>query len=330
MNKQTRIKIIGGTLLGLLLILAIASMPIWGDDQEEDNFNDVVPKISQDESFSIEDMTSFNNDDNYTIEAPPTTDLVQSKADSLLDRIHNESNDSVITEDDIYKNEESEENLLVQQKIQELEAERLRLASQQNVAISSIPKVVPPELSAAEKRLEYLKRLRKEREAYDKRTLSNNNNPTKELLQVKAIIYGDQYVMPNDRLELMLSEKITYNGKTFKKGTPVFAYISINESRVMLDIRNIVGEPMEIRSYDSYDYREGIYSTRAGELWRAYKDQQTDNANNETSDRIGNSTKSKLVSGAIKDLGDFFRGMKLKKNRKILLLNDHKVTLKIR
>ncbi|WP_159439394.1 conjugative transposon protein TraM [Tenacibaculum agarivorans] len=308
----------------MILAIVLISLPKSSDNGDFPSFENEIDE----NSFTYEDL--MNSEKGNTFSTEDANDFYTQQT----------TEQTPITEDDIYANENSDAALQMQKAIQELEAERRRIERQNTIAIAgaqntSTPatiditserKTSKPALSEEEKHLQYLERL--EKDELSKSAISKSNSP--EFITVRAVIFGDQYILPTDRLELILNEPLTIKGKTFLSGTSLFAYISINQTRVMLDIANIEGVPLEIRSYDAYDYREGIYSKRAGELWRAYKQAQEDTAREEASEAISESTGNRLLGNAIRDVGSFFKSLKLRKQEKILLHNDHQVNLKIK
>jgi len=337
MNKETRIKVIAGSIFGLVLVLGVTLLPIWGDDEQKtDDGFDTVPKLSQDDAFSIDDMTSFKNDD-YTIKED--TEEPSSSIDNMLDRINaqkQKEKEEIVTEDDIYENENSESTLAIQETIKALEAQKLALQRTSNTSNTTtqapphrvVPKEVKPELTEEEKQLAYIERLEKA-----KNFVNDNINEVVEKFEsvtIEAVVYEDQFVLPGDRLEMVLSKDVNIRGKSFPRGTPVFAMVEIRENRVLLDIQNIQGTSYSVFAHDPQDFREGLYSTRAGELWKEYKQAQKDRANEEASSEIVKSTKSKILGSAFKDLATFFKNKRLRKDRKIPVLNDDKVLLKIK
>ncbi|KKN14147.1 hypothetical protein LCGC14_0999040, partial [marine sediment metagenome] len=90
-------------------------------------------------------------------------------------------------------------------------------------------------------------------------------------ISIRATVYGDQFILPNENVRLLLMEDMVLEKKRFKKNTFIYAMASIKGNRVFLDIDNIEHHPVNLSVKDFNDGREGIYSTRAGELWREYK-----------------------------------------------------------
>lgn len=142
----------------------------------------------------------------------------------------------------------------------------------------------------------------------------------------KAGVYRDQFILPDDNVELILLEDMVIDGKFFKKNTFIYALASIQGNRVLLDIDNINHVPVKVKAKDYHDGREGIYSQRAGELWREFKsefesDAITSAANEATKGSGG------LIRDMVREAGSFLRNKRLKERDKILLVNDHEILL---
>lgn len=145
-------------------------------------------------------------------------------------------------------------------------------------------------------------------------------------ISFRAAVYQDQFVLPGDEVELILTEEAVHNGKILPRNTIVFALASINKNRVLLQATNINHVPMELHAKDLVDGMTGIRSQRAGELWTQSSAEMQNDAYR---DLAGEATQEsgRLARGVIRTLGDFFRKKKLGKKDKILLVNDHQIIL---
>ena len=101
---------------------------------------------------------------------------------------------------------------------------------------------------------------------------------------------------------------------------------SIKENRVYLNIDNIEHHPVSLSVRDFNDGREGIYSTRAGELWREYKANASSNLLTNATDELTNGSPD-LVTDIVRGLGSFLRKKKLREKEKILLMDDYELLL---
>lgn len=311
MNKEKTIKIVGLSIFGIVTIVIIALLPIWGDDmtQATESFDNSVPKMSRDESFSINDITSFDEDD-FKVKEDEFSENIN--ADDLLDRVSaakGESgediiNDNIVNDSLLQAMVDAQED---QDRIEELRRFELKEARE-------------------EKRLEHIRYLKKKRKAEKQ---ERRKRELSRVVEVEAAIYTSKLVKPNARAELILTKDCEIFGKKYKRGTYILAYMQIQDSRIFLDIENIQGQSLNIRVYDSYDFREGLYHERVEALWEEYKNEQAKKGNNELSNSISNTTSSTLVGNVIQDFGDFFRKKKVRKKDKILLVGNHSVILKI-
>lgn len=74
-----------------------------------------------------------------------------------------------------------------------------------------------------------------------------------------AIVWREQTVRANDRLEFRTLEEITIDGMTFPKNTVVFGIVSFKPNRVVIDIGNIGHLPIKLTAHDYSDGLEGLY-----------------------------------------------------------------------
>ena len=145
-------------------------------------------------------------------------------------------------------------------------------------------------------------------------------------ISIRATVYGDQFILPNENVRLLLMEDMVLEKKRFKKNTFIYAMASIKGNRVFLDIDNIEHHPVNISVKDFNDGREGIYSTRAGELWREYKANASNDFFTGATEELTNGSPD-LVTDIARGLGSFFRKKKLREKEKILLIDDYELLL---
>ncbi|PIB39068.1 conjugative transposon protein TraM [Maribacter sp. 4G9] len=174
-------------------------------------------------------------------------------------------------------------------------------------------------------KLSYEEKLQKAREA----RLGNqkvSETPTIQKIETRAAIFRDQFRLPGELVEMVLTKSFRHGGKTFEKGTPIYADLNINKSRVLFEITNIAHVPLKVEVRDIRDGRIGMYSTRAGELWKRYEAE----AINRTAQSVGDEiTTNRILSSSIDAISGFFQKKRLKENEKILLLNDQELIVYI-
>ncbi|QLG46580.1 conjugative transposon protein TraM [Costertonia aggregata] len=149
---------------------------------------------------------------------------------------------------------------------------------------------------------------------------------TKKPISIRATVYGDQFILPNENVRLLLMEDMVHNSKRFARNTFIYAMATIKENRVYLDIDNIEHHPVNLLVKDFNDGREGIYSTRAGELWREYEANASNNLLTGATEELTNGSPD-LVADIARGLGSFFRKKKLREKEKILLIDDYELLL---
>jgi len=329
-NKKLLYLALGGLILILLLAISLIFKNLNKSEKVTEN---KIPKLKQDESFSFDDMLGFENY-NRSHKNESFVENKIKKRDSI-DALFNNLSDALTK-----GVEEIEQKEDIKDQTSDLMRKMQLLQSQNMPTESPTPKPTPTaapkeptkpkvkELSTEDKILAYRKKM-----GWDdpKPTVAPKKAAApKESKPYKIAIFMDQYVLPDDLVELRLMEQIEYNNKTFQKGTPIYAYITIKNNRILFDIANISHVPMEIEVRDLRDGRIGMHSSRAGELWKLYQDQ----AKNETQDGIVEVATEEVRSGilrkGIESLSSFFKRKRIRQRDKILLIDDHQLMLKIK
>lgn len=72
-------------------------------------------------------------------------------------------------------------------------------------------------------------------------------------------VNGEQTVRANERLELRLAVDAVIAGQTVPRNTLVYAFVTFQPNRVLLNISNIEHRPVNLTAYDLLDGNEGIY-----------------------------------------------------------------------
>lgn len=171
-----------------------------------------------------------------------------------------------------------------------------------------------------EKRTKLLEANRRQREIYT----SENTSVRANNLSFNAAIYRDQFILPGDEVELILTEDVNYNGKVIPKNTVVFAIASINKSRVLLSVYNINHVPVFLTAKDYRDGMVGIRSKRAGQLWKEASKQLQDNVIQDVTFEASQES-GRIGRGIGRAISQIFRQKNYKQKDKILLVNDHQV-----
>ncbi|MDX1315869.1 MAG: conjugative transposon protein TraM [Eudoraea sp.] len=191
-----------------------------------------------------------------------------------------------------------------------------------------------PKASEAQKKLAYRNMLLKAREQRMARNQDysapymespskiNRNNPL-----FKAAIYRDQFILPGNRVTLILREDIQHNGRRFPKNTFVYATANIQGSRILLEVTNLANTPMALTAIDQEDGMVGLHNKRAGELLEEFKADIQYQGIDELSNSVGEAVDIPLAQNLIRSFGNFFRKRKYKQRDKILLVNGDRVFL---
>ena len=197
---------------------------------------------------------------------------------------------------------------------------------------------IPPEYvskkTVAQEKLEYRNLLMQAREERLSRSQDYSAPYSETSLAIPivpisfdAAIYRDQFILPGDRVTLILREETYHNGKRFPKNTFVYATANIQGSRVMLDVTNIENVRMSLTAKDREDGMVGLYNQRAGELWQEFNADVREQGVNELSEAVGESIELPLAKNLLRSFGNFFQRKKYRQRDKILLVNGDRVLL---
>lgn len=300
--KQIKIAIIVGITIISIIIIATS---VNKGKTTTDTTNTIVPVSKNDETFSYEEIVKA-----YEI-AEKKGDLETKNTNEAPSSPYEEENDSIVK--------------ALQQQVIENTAKDVK-------PVQSKPK---PKKESED---EYKARLRREEEEYyaNRKKQINAKKAVKEekekFVEISAAFYMDQRLLPGQRVELFLPEKFIYNGMLFKKGTMLYAFISVVEHRIYLDIKKISHKDFDIEVLDFKDGLTGIYDRtgKAKNLWDMYKDENIDNSSEEIEDIIEQSTKSRFFAKTMQSVTKFFKKSKVKEKEKLYFMNDKEVILKIK
>lgn len=160
--------------------------------------------------------------------------------------------------------------------------------------------------------------------------LINKNKEEEEAIEVRAVVYLDQFLLPGDRARLILPKDTNIFGTIYQKGTDIYATVSVFKSRLLLNITNINHNPVELVAKDIEDGEIGVYNEQAGKLWREYQEDIQEQTIKDLSGQISKNIQSSLLTSSINSLTTFFSRKKNSNRQKMLLLNDHEVILIIK
>ncbi|GMN12186.1 hypothetical protein MTsPCn9_34970 [Croceitalea sp. MTPC9] len=320
---MNRSKVIIISIVGLLSIGVIFLFVNAGSGESEYEGFESSPGSQTNSEFTFEDMMESEEGnlfdaDNEMIDPHRTK---KNSIEKMLDE-----------GDSLYEDENDPKVLELQRQIELLERQR---KAEQVVSGNAGTQTTKP-LTKAEKEGKYREELLKAREerlarSQDISTPSAQVNTTASVseppLYFKASIYQDQFILPGDRVTLILDEPLTYKGNTFKKNTFLFANANIRGSRVLMSLTNIDHVPVILIAKDVRDGNTGMYSKRAGELFREFQAEAESRTLEETAGEVTARANIPLGTSAIRAFSQFFRKKKYKEKDKILLVNNHEVIL---
>ena len=77
--------------------------------------------------------------------------------------------------------------------------------------------------------------------------------------ELHIVVSGTQTVRANDRLQLRTTKATVWNGIRIPAHTLLYASVSFQPNRVLLEVVSIDGIPVKLKAYDIQDGREGIF-----------------------------------------------------------------------
>ncbi|NKI28205.1 conjugative transposon protein TraM [Arenibacter sp. 6A1] len=240
------------------------------------------------------------------------------------------------TESSVYSEEDDPKIKELQRQIELLEQQREQLRTQNNPQSAPVTATAAPVQTEMEQKMAYRRQLLKAREERLARSQDysapqedppSDRTKEREVLVFRAAVYKDQFILPGDRVNLILTQPLVYKGNLFEKNTFLYATANLQGSRILLHISNINQVPVNLIAKDLQDGEIGLYSKRAGELWREYTATAQSGAVREGGDELSKEFDIPLAGAAIRAFGTFFQKQKYRAQDKILLINDHELIL---
>ncbi len=331
--KIEKNKIIFFSVIGLIIIfIGTYSLLVFGDEEKESQLNQiVVPNVdaSKDQYQSKLDAINAQEKKKNT-HIPSVYDEIISSYDKTDTELTEEDRQRII--DSIYKSGQIDYST------------ETSVSSSNHIPPPNVPSYQPktstttktPEIDPEEAyrqellkaKEEMLRHHRASQKRYQKDTKPQEVvTPKPKVVEIRASIYQDQYVLPGNRVKLVLNHDFVYHNQLFPKGTFIYAFVEMAPYRVFLEVDNIAHVSIPLVAKDITDGRIGLYSTRAGELWSEYKDEFSNDVGDDASDVAADVSNSSLVGAALKGLGNFFKKKKIRDRDKILLQNNDEVIL---
>lgn len=209
-----------------------------------------------------------------------------------------------------------------------------------SLSTSSTEIITPSEQESITSKTELLKKLEYRKmilEARDERLsrsqdysapyVESSNKSVISSIIIDAAIYRDQFILPGNRVTLILREDVNFNGKLFPKNTFVYAQSNLQGSRVLLEVSNIDNASILLKAIDQEDGMVGLHNERAGELLNEFNAEVQEQGINELSEAVGEFSETSMTRNLVRSFGNFFKKKKYRQQDKILLVNGDRVFL---
>ncbi len=249
--KIEKNKIVFGSVLAIILIFLISySVLLMGDDEtENDNLKQtLVPELEQEqEDYStkleaIDDLKEVRETNAPSIYDEKLIDSMGYYDPDLLEK------DKIRIVDSIYNLGKINytENQYRGQKPKPTDATYQKKTD--SIISNTNQKILPKEIGL-EHQLFFASNPQK--------------NPNSNMLKTDSAIYvvvnGNQTVKKDYRLRMRLEKDALINNRVIPKNTAVFGFISFKPNRAIIEIENILHQPVHLKAYDFQDGSEGIY-----------------------------------------------------------------------
>ena len=137
--------------------------------------------------------------------------------------------------------------------------------------------------------------------------VESSNKPVVSSISIDAAIYRDQFILPGNRVTLILREDVRYNGRLLPKNTFVFAKSNLQGSRVLLEVTNIDNVKIPLQAIDQEDGMVGLHNERAGELLSEFTADIQGQGINELSEAVGEFSDTPIGRNLVRSFGNFFQ-----------------------
>ena len=191
--------------------------------------------------------------------------------------------------------------------------QKIAKSSKKKLKKAPINKPVKPkaygQTSSKESIAEKEERIRHRREAYFGSTKETGPAAPKKI-EVRAVVYRNQYVELNQILELRFKEDFVFKGKIYpSKSTPLFGKITgVKKSFIQIEVNQIGQQLVTLYAYDPRMSSErGLYKEEAYEL----NDRFQNMGENELNQAINSgSTAGRVLRGAVKIVSNKKKNLK--------------------
>lgn len=340
-------KIIVLVVIGLISFISL--MVSRSDGSTEAPISSEIPLSKKDHDFSYDEVTKayesankngrLNNRNNT--EVNPFTDPNANDSDNVFDlqqTQHRSSNAKSSPTNSNYSAENDPKMIELQKQIELLEAKnkgkntqvpQREYTNQSNVNTAPVKTKEQLELEYRQMLIQakQLKKNQSQDYSATEEVVNTVSNSLPSSLEFKVEIYKDQFILPGDRVTMLLTEPISYKGNSFEKNTFIYGVANISSNRIMINVTNINHIPVNLVAKDITDGNIGLYSKRAGELWSEFRKEADSGVTDEVSNEITRQTKIPLVGTTIKAFSNFFKKKRYRQHDKIPLFDDSKIIL---
>ncbi len=285
------------------------------------------------ENKALSEEDGYNNSlpsQENELEVQKPNELYKKSQQDSLDRLRNTGTLKNIV--DTERNNDSLEQVLEELNAFSFDADQP--IQSKEITLTSEQKTTTDPKTEFREKLEYRKLMMEARDErlsrsqdYSAPYSETNTGSLANAISFNAAIYRDQFVLPGNRVTLILREDVLYNGKHFPKNTFVYAIANIQGSRVLLNVSNVNNVRLPLKAIDQEDGMVGLHNERAGELLLEFKADAQQQGVNELSEAVGDVVETPLGKNLVRSFGNFFQRKKYKQQDKILLVNGDRIFL---
>ena len=323
-EKIEKNKIIFFSVAGLItLFIGAYSLLVFGDGKKDNQLNQItVPTVDASKEQYQSKLEAVNaQKKKKTTHIPSVYDEIINSYDETDTELTQEDKQRII--DSIYKSGQIDYGI-------EPAVSTNNYIPSPNASSAKEKKLDPEETYRQEllqAKEEMLRHYEASQKRYQKEAKQQTKTMNKEIVTLRVSVYQNQYVLPGNRVKLVLNHDFAYNNQLFSKGTFIYGFVEMAPYRVFIAVNNIAHVPITLVAKDITDGNMGLYSTRAGELWAEYKDEFSNEVGDDVADVAKDVSNSSLVGSALKGLGNFFKKKKIRQRDKILLQNNDEIIL---
>lgn len=249
--KIEKNKIVFGSVLAVILIFLISyTLLLMGDDEKQnDNLKQTqVPELEQEQENytsklkAIDDLKEVRETNAPSIYDEKLIDPLGFYDPDLLEK------DKIRIVDSIYNlgriNYTENQYRKTKPKASDIASEK-----KTDSLISNNYKTIAPKEIGLEHQLFFASNPQK----------NTNSKILKTDSTIHVVVNGNQTVKKDYRLKMRLEKDALINNRVIPKNTAVYGFISFKPNRAIIEIENILHQPVKLKAFDFQDGSEGIY-----------------------------------------------------------------------